>query len=268
MDTKYFQFYGGGKKYSEVWKKYTLDFSILLKFFNRLNFNVKSFFDIGAADGSLIKEIRTYGIDAKGIEIYKGIVPKDMRSVIDIADANTYEYPYSDIMYLNSFAYYSPKQLKKLFNRLSCKYIVCVGEFFDTVRYEYPKGIFPDRLYEINLKPYVWWINFFNEIGFKIEIYNYFFILKKEKEILNYNKIEGYFKIKYFKDHITFNSIKMSYKGRKLYIKGASKEDLIQLSYILPSFDNDGIIAIGKYDHVPGWTNKLKGNLEFYSLLY
>jgi len=264
IDQKYFDNYGGletSKPYNEIWKNHTINIKSMFAYFKKLNLNITSFFDIGAADGSLITEI-SKSIPSRGVEIFENIVPLEMRKFIDISDSVQYNYPYSDIMCLNGYSYYTPNQLDKLFNNLPCKYIICSGQDIDLIRYSYPKGILPKKVYEITLRPYSWWINFFDRIGFKILINDNFYILEKGKNI-SFKKIKDYFNIKYYKEHIMFNDVKLYYNGRKIIIENASETDLVQLTYFLCGLRNNGVTAIGNYNFVPGWSNTIKGNLNY-----
>lgn len=264
IDQKYFDNYGGletSKPYNKIWSNHTINISKIFRYFKKLNLNVTSFFDIGAADGSLINEISKY-IPARGLEIFENIVPNEMRKFIDIGNACDYNYSYSDVMCLNGYAYYTEKELEKLFTNLPCKYIICTGLDFDLIHFYYPKGILPNKIYEINLKPYSWWIKFFDRIGFRIIINDDFYILEKGKNI-SFKKIKDYFNIKYYKEHIMFNDVKLYYNERKIIIENASEKDLVQLTYFLCGLRNNGVTAIGNYNFVPGWANTLKGNLNY-----
>jgi len=279
MDKEYFDNYDiKGGSYDETWLQFTIEPIDLMLIFDKLNIYINSVIDLGAADGRWLNELKEVCEDLRveGIEIYKDIIPKSMSKIITNADCLTHNFGKFDLGFFNGVAYFTEKELIKLFQKISkkCKYFAVNFETWDTIHNEYPKGILPENLPEKTLRPYFWWVNFIYENNFDILYSDPFcFILKpsnsihttyRRNEIKEHKYNKNYIKnIEYSTEKIIVNNkVEISYNKKSIHIINAVYRDLISLQPFLLSLHGTNVIAVGQYDYfVPGWINKKNGNL-------
>jgi hypothetical protein len=277
MDKEYFNNYSGmGEKFEDSWTDYTISPIKLMRIFDKLKFYVNSVFDIGAADGSWLRMLtdRHPDMDVGGIEIYKPIINHPQVEHADIV-----EYSFNrkwDVVLFNGLAYISPKEVSALLKKLHsiCKYFVVSFECWDSIRFGYPSNELPEKIYEKTLRPYTWWLKFFNYHKYDIVYYDavaLFLSPVKTRSKLNIEADRKFIKkIKYDPSGVTINrSIRIDWVKGHLKIHNAKKEDLIQIGYFLNSLTYRSARAEGKHLYfVPGWINLMNGTLSYYVGLY
>ena len=170
----YFQNYADDdvedRTYQSNWRDYGFqrfeDYLKALK--SRYRTQPKSVFEIGSADGSVIRELRSRGIDARGVELSSAMFQQAGLERSRIACADAFQVmkaiPDSayDCVYETAAQYIPEKLLKRYFReirRITKSDLVLVVHTHE----DDPKP----HHYQVNHKPSVFWFDLLDECGFR-----------------------------------------------------------------------------------------------------
>lgn len=271
MDEQYFKNYAGQDiSYENMWEEFSLKPKTFMRVFDILKYYVKSVFDVGAASGVWLETLHDFYPEVKvaGIEIYKPIIKSDL---VKQGDIRTYKFDRKwDVIYFNGLAYIEENQLAKILKKIhdNCNYFVARFEYWDSLRYSFPKGKM-SKIYEKNLKIYQWWLEYFCNCNFLPVYYKDCWILKSVPKVNTKFQLQNarkfYEKIEYRDKNRLFidNRIIFKYDGFCLRIYGAKAYELPTLVRVANLFAYSKLVAVGNYNtFVPGWNNMFNGNLE------
>lgn len=164
IDTNYFEDYGG-EDYSESYLGFTIHPDKVIRDLMGLGIDFYTLLDVGCASGELVRDFRSLGIRAYGVDnneeiIDRSVVPQfcakmDMRNLQ--IKPNTF-----DIIYANSLMYLYPQEVLpvlKSFHTIVKKAVYLCVPFSEDSFFEDPYRKFVGKR--------AWWRKQFLEAGFK-----------------------------------------------------------------------------------------------------
>lgn len=182
-ESDYFSNYAGSNlSYEKSYQSFGLDPHKLILAFQKARLEVHTILDVGCARGLTIEDLRNFGFEAFGIELFQTeinraspeirpfIAQMDMRAV-DHFPKNSF-----DVAYINSAMYLNEKEINKFLRKIRKpieKGIYIMNPYTDD-----PETI-PDDKHRLTLKNKRWWIETLKQHGWKyVRGTDFYFFLK------------------------------------------------------------------------------------------
>ncbi len=182
-EIEYFENYAGSNlSYEKSYKQFGLDPHKLILAFQKAKLEVHTIIDLGCARGLTIEDLRDFGFEAFGVELFESELNKaspEIRPFIDQMDMREIGKlpPNSfDVAYINSTMYLSEKEIRKFLRDLRRpikKGIYLMNPYTDD-----PETI-PDDKHRITLRPKAWWLEVLKESGWTYVKGTEFYFFKK-----------------------------------------------------------------------------------------
>lgn len=166
IDGPYFSNYGG-KNYSDSYINYTTNPRQVIRELVYNHIIPETLLDIGCASGEVVRDFRSLGVDAYGIEnnkdILKNCVAKDFCSFGDMRDLSHIPDSSFEVIYCNALMYAFPSEVLDIlrsFRRIASKAVYHCCPYLESTA-----DISNDK-YRVFLAKKTWWDKQFKEADF------------------------------------------------------------------------------------------------------
>ena len=168
-ETDYFTNYAGSNlSYEKSYKQFGLDPHKLILAFQKARIEVRTIIDLGCARGLTIEDLRDFGFEAFGVELFESELAKASTEIrpfidqMDMRDISQLPKNSFDVAYINSTMYLSEKEIKKFLKDL--RKPIQKGIYLMNPYTDEPETI-PDDKHRVTLKSKKWWLKLLKKNG-------------------------------------------------------------------------------------------------------